>query len=477
MNREEYESLDGLSLAKQLAEKQTTSEALMRCAVDLAQARAPALNALCYERFEESIEVARDWTPKGVFGGIPFLLKDSGVASTRFPSSLGSMLLNDTSYKQNATLTNRFEAAGLITFARSTVPEFCMAPTTEAARNGGPTLNPWDKTRSTGGSSGGAAAAVAARIVPVAHGSDGGGSIRIPAACCGVYGLKASRGRVPMGPFRGEGWGGLATDGVLSMSVRDTAAAMDAISGYEVGAPYAAPPKEDSYLDALSAPVKPLRIAVWREAWNGIEVSTESLQALEHTAALLRELGHQVIDTKPAELDYDAFVLAHAAILAGNIVVSVDTRLGLTGKTLQHGDLEPVMMNGYELGKKTPAAEYIAGVNRFHAVGRAMEAFMTDFDLILTPSLTQLPVKLGYLSMQEGGFLELRKKVSRYASFMAVFNASGQPAASLPLWATPEGVPVGTQLVGRFGREDLVLQVSAQLERLDPWAGRKPTLG
>jgi amidase len=477
MNREEYESLDGLGLAKQLEEKKTTPEALMRVAIDLAKERAPAMNALVYERFDESLEVAKTWKQKGVFGGIPFLLKDSGVASTRFPSSLGSMLLNDTSYKQNATLTNRFEDAGLITFARTTVPEFCMAPTTEAARNGAPTRNPWDLTRSTGGSSGGAAAAVAARIVPVAHGSDGGGSIRIPAACCGVYGLKASRGRVPMGPFRGEGWGGLATDGVLSMSVRDTAAAMDAISGYEVGAPYAAPPQLGSYLDALDVPVRPLRIAVWRDAWNGIPVSAESLQSLEHTAALLRELGHEVVDTKPAEIDYDAFVLAHAAILAGNIVLSVDTRLGFTGKTLQHGDLEPVMMDGYEKGKKTPAAEYIAGVNRFHAIGRAMEAYMEDFDLLLTPSLTQLPVKLGYLSMQEGSFIELRKKVSRYATFMAVFNASGQPAASLPLWATPEGVPVATQLVGRFGREDLVLQVSAQLERLDPWAGRRPTFG
>lgn len=477
MNREEYESLDGLGLAEQLAQKNTTPDALMRCAVELAQERAPALNALCYEKFEESIDVAKNWTQKGVFGGIPFLLKDSGVASTRFPSSLGSMLLNDTTYARNATLTNRFEDAGLITFARSTVPEFCMAPTTEAARNGAPTRNPWDLTRSTGGSSGGAAAAVAARIVPVAHGSDGGGSIRIPAACCGVYGLKASRGRVPMGPFRGEGWGGLATDGVLSMSVRDTAAAMDAISGYEVGAPYAAPPKDGSYLDALSAPVRPLRIAVWREAWNGIAISAESLQALEHTAALLRELGHELVDTKPAELDYDAFVLSHASILAGNIVLSVDTRLGLTGKTLKTGDLEPVMIDGYEQGKRTAAADYIAGVNRFHAVGRAMESFMSDFDLILTPALTQLPVKLGVLSMQQGSFLDLRKQVSRYATFMAVFNASGQPAASLPLWATPEGVPVATQLVGRFGREDLVLQVSAQLERLDPWAGRRPVFG
>lgn len=475
MHRTEYESLDGLALAALLESGQSDPQALMRCAIELARERGPAMNALCYERYDESMALARDWTRRGVFGGIPFLLKDSGLASTRFPSSVGSRLLNDTTYTRNATVTDRFEAAGLIAFARSTVPEFCMAPTTEAARNGAPTLNPWDLTRSTGGSSGGAAAAVAARIVPVAHGSDGGGSIRIPAACCGVYGLKASRGRVPMGPFRGEGWGGLATDGVLTRTVRDTAAAMDAISGYEPGAPYAAPPQSGSYLAGLDerAP-KRLRIAVWRSAWNGIAIDPVVLQSLEHSVALCRELGHEVIDSAPPPIDYDGFVLAHAAILAGNIVLSVDTRLGLTGRALAADDLEPAMVSGYELGKRTTAAQYIAGVNAFHAIGRAMEAYMEDFDLILTPALTQLPVKLGELSMQSSGFLELRTKVSRYATFMAVFNASGQPAASLPLFATPEGVPVATQLVGRFGREDLVLKVSAQLEALDPWDGRRP---
>lgn len=475
MQYEEYESLDGLEMAARLKSGETTSSELMKCAVELASSRAPKLNALCYERYEESIEVAKTWEHRGPFGGIPFLLKDSGLPSTRFPSSLGSRLLNDTTYARNGTLTDRFEQAGLIAFARSTVPEFCMAPTTEAARNGGPTVNPWDHSRSTGGSSGGAAAAVAARIVPVAHGSDGGGSIRIPAACCGVYGLKASRGRVPMGPFRGEGWAGLATDGVLSLTVRDTAAAMDAISGYEPGAPYAAPPKTGAYLDAVAeGPIKPLRIAVWRKAWNDIAIAPEVHQAVEHSVKLLRELGHTVIESEPPVIDYSGFVTAHLNILAANIVLSVDTRLALTGKTLQQNDLEPVMLSGYELGKGIVAAEYIAGVNRLHAIGRAMEGYMSDFDLVLCPTLTELPVPLGELSTQRGSFVDLRQRISRYATFNAVFNASGQPAASLPLFSTPEGVPVATQLVGRFGREDLILQVSAQLERADPWKHRKP---
>ena len=223
MQTTEYEALDGLALAELLERGDVTSAELMDCAITLAEQRNPVLNAITYPRYEESRRIAADWAPRGPFRGLPFLLKDSGFAHRRFASSLGSALFDDTTYSHAATVADRFEAAGFIPFARTTVPELCMAGTTEARRNGGATPNPWDHTRSAGGSSGGAASAVAARIVPVAHGSDGGGSIRIPAACCGVFGLKPSRGRVPMGPMRGEGWAGMSTDGVLSWSVRDIA--------------------------------------------------------------------------------------------------------------------------------------------------------------------------------------------------------------------------------------------------------------
>jgi len=472
MRDTEYQALDGLALADLLARREVSPEDLMACAIKLAQERAPAMNALCYERYEESLDLARAWENRGVFRAIPFLLKDSGLAHTRFPSSLGSRLLNDTRYARNATLADRFEAAGLIPFARTTVPEFCMAPTTEAARNGGPTRNPWDLTRSTGGSSGGAAAAVAAGIVPLAHGSDGGGSIRIPAAACGVYGLKVSRGRVPMGPLRGEGWGGLATDGVLSRSVRDTAAALDAVCAPEPGAPYAAPAAPTSYLELLSAPPRKLRIVVWRSAFNGVAVAPECVAAVERAAALCRELGHEVVDGTPPDIEYDAFVQAHANVLAGNIVLSVDTRLGLTGQPLHDDDLEPVLRQGYEYGKTLPAAQYIGSVNRFHAIGRILDHYMEGYDAILSPSLTQLPLKLGELSTAQGSFLDFRRKVATYGTFSAAFNASGQPAASLPLVWTDAGLPVGVQVVGRYGHEAMVLALSAQLETAQPWAGR-----
>lgn len=469
----DYDALDGVDMARMRAEGEVSSLALMQCATDAARRHAD-LNALTYERFDESLALARDWQPRGVFGGIPFLLKDSGLAATRFPSSIGSRLLDDTTYAVNATLTERFAQAGLIAFARSTVSELCMGPSTEAVRNGGATLNPWDRTRSVGGSSGGAAAAIAAGIVPVAHGSDGGGSIRLPAACCGVYGLKPSRGRVPMGPFRGEGWGGMAVDGVLTRTVRDTAAAMDAISGYETGAPYASPPKAGSYLELIArATERPLRIGVWRHAWNDIAIAPECLAAVERTAALCRDLGHEIVDVPLPDIDYEAFVRAHGTVLASNIAMAVDTRVKLRGRALAAGDIEEVIHDGYAVGKSLAATQYVEAIQRFHAIGRAFEAAMQGCDIVVSTTLTQLPVKLGELALT-GGFWNFRSKVSRYATFLAVINASGQPAATLPMNRTAEGVPVGTQLIGHFGREDQVLALSAQLERAAPWAHIRP---
>ncbi|ALM83024.1 amidase [Bordetella sp. N] len=473
MQANEYTSLDGLALADLLHRKEVTSLELMEAAIAVARERGPALNALTYERYDEALQWARDWQATGPFRGIPFLLKDSGFASRRFPSSLGSRLFNDMTYTYDATVASRFEQAGLIPFARSTVSELCMGPSTEAVRNGGATLNPRDLTRSVGGSSGGAAAAVAAGIVPVAHGSDGGGSIRIPAACCGVYGLKPSRGRVPMGPARGEGWGGMASDGVLTRTVRDTAAAMDAISGYERGAPYAAPPKPDSYLDTIGEQhATPLRIAVWRRGWNDIEPAPECLAALERTVAWCRELGHEVVDATVPDLDYSGFVRAHGTVLATNIVIAVDARLQVLGRSLRDDDIEPVLRDGYEVGKGLHATQYADSITRFHAISRIIENAMAGFDVVLTPTLTQLPAKLDELGLNRGGFWDFRSKVSRYATFLAVINASGQPAASLPLNWTADGVPVASQLIGHFGREDVILRLSAQLERIAPWAQR-----
>lgn len=479
MHLDDYTQLDGLAMADLLARGDTTSRDLTACAIAQAEAWNPALNAITYPRYEESLAMAADWQPRGAFRGIPFLLKDSGFAHRRFPSSIGSRLFDDTTYPFDATVAGRFEDAGLIPFARSTVSELCMGPSTEALRNGGPTRNPWDLGRSVGGSSGGAAAAVAARIVPVAHGSDGGGSIRIPAACCGIYGLKPSRGRVPMGPARGEGWGGMASDGVLSITVRDTAAAMDAISGYEAGAPYAAPPQSEPYLDVVqrAGDLAPLRIGILRQGWNGIGIAPECDAAVTRTAGLLASLGHRLSDAPLPELDYAGFVVAHGNILATNVALAVDTRLRAENRLLRDDDIEPVLADAYTVGKRLDAASYVDSIHRLHAIGRAFAAAMRDYDILLTPTLTGLPAELGYLALDvDLPFRHFRERVSRYATFLAVINAAGLPAASLPLTWTDAGLPVATQLIGRFGREDTVLALSAQLESVAPWAHRRPML-
>lgn len=476
MLQSEYRSHDALGLAERVRAGEVSPAHLMRCAVEAAAALNPRLNALTYARLDESHDLARRMRSDGPFAGVPFLLKDSGLASRRFPSSLGSRLFEDTRFEVDATLTARFEAAGLIPFARSTVPEFCMAPTTEAVRNGGPTRNPWDLGRSPGGSSGGAAAAVAAGIVPMAHGSDGGGSLRIPASCCGLFGLKPSRGLVPCGPLRGEGWGGLTADGVLSRSVRDTAAALDAVAGPEIGAPYASPPRPASYLGTLARPFdRPLRIARWSSAWDDIPVAAECLDALNAAERVLTSLGHEVIDAPLPRFDFGGFLEGFVDVLAANIAVAVNGKVRGRPEAEWRDLLEPALLDGYRIGRSLSAEAYVLAITRFHGLSRLFETYLADYDVVLSPTLTQVPAPLGQISTATD-FRSFRRTVGRYTTFLAVINASGQPAASLPLHWTDEGLPVGIQIVARFGAEDTLLRLSAQVEEAVPWAARRPPI-
>ena len=469
MNFSDYRALDGVALSEALARGDIRPETAMQLAVEAAEEVDRRCNTLAYRRYDDALAEARTRQPEpGRFDGVPFLLKDSGLASTDLPSSTGSCLFEGTTFPQDSTLARRFREAGFISFARTTVPEFCMAPTTEGRRNGGPTRNPFDLTRSSGGSSGGAAVAVACGVVPIAHGSDGGGSIRIPAACCGIYGLKPTRGRVPMGPFRGEGWGGLACDGVLSRSVRDTARVLDLVGGMEPGAPYASPTPDDGFEAGLgSRERRPLRIGLWTDPW-GQPVETACLEAARATAQECRALGHEVEEVSPPDFDYDAFIRAIVTIMSVNIAVSVDKKLAGSGRGPSPNDLEPALLNGYHIGQKTPAPDYVRAINLVHATGRMMDAMMDDCDLLLSPTLTSLPIKLGTLSTDAPDFAAFRKAAGRLTAFLAVINASGQPAASLPMWRH-DGLPVGVQLIGRFGRDDQILALSAQLERGRLW--------
>lgn len=463
MNLDEYVNEDALGLASLLKAGEVTPLELMECAIRVAEQRNPSINALCHPRFELALRQAGTAPLKGTFGAVPFLLKDSASSSTVFPATNGSRLFPAEPGKEDSTLVHRFLADGFLPFARTTVPEFCMAPTTESRLYGGPTRNPFDLSRSAGGSSGGAAAAVASGIVPVAHGSDGGGSIRIPASCCGLYGLKTSRGLTPHGPARSEGWGGLAVDGVLSRSVRDTAAALDGIAGHEIGQFYAAPRRPRSYLEGLERPfARPLRIARWTQGFERIEVAPEVMPAVDRVGLTLAALGHEVVEVGPPPVKYDAFIGALIDLMSVSVTIAVNGFLLRNPGIDIAQRLEPAIHDAWSRGRHVSAEAYGLAILRFHSIARAMESWMRDYDFVLTPTLTRLPAPLGALTMDDD-FVPFRRKVAGYTAFLAIVNASGQPAASLPVYRTAANLPVGAQLIGHFGADADVLRLSWQI--------------
>ena len=272
-----------------------------------------------------------------------------------------------------------------------------------------------------------------------------------------------------MGPTRGEGWGGLATEGVITRTVRDTAAVLDAIAGSDPGAPYAAPSTPASFLANLDKPFdRPLRIAKWVATWNDIPIDPDCLAAVELAERLLTQSGHEVVEVSPPAIDFDGFVNSFIDVIAANAVVSIETVVGDQPSDRWGGLLEPAILGAYHYGKKVRATDYISAIGCFHQISRVMERYMRGFDLVLTPTLTQLPVKLGTLSMNDD-FRTFRVKGARYTMFLAIINASGQPAANVPLYWSQQGVPAGIQLIGRFGEDDTVLRASAELERFSPW--------
>ncbi|MBX5212143.1 amidase [Rhizobium sp. NZLR11] len=469
----QYAKRDGLELAHLLYSGQVSALELMTEAIEAANTVDPLLNAFCFPRHEAALNEARTATLRGTFGALPFVFKDSGLAARSHGGSIGSRLFSGTVSPEDSTLADRFRNDGFISFGRTTVPELCMAPTTEALQNGGPTRNPWDPTRSAGGSSGGAAVAVATGVVPIAHGSDGGGSIRIPAACCGIYGLKTSRGLVPHGPRKGEGWGGLAVHGVLTRTVRDSAAALDGIAGMEAGAPYAAPARPRSYLSELEKAFdRPLRIAKWAKGWDDVPIDLDCIEALNAAERALISLGHEVVEVALPPLDYSGFVEALIDVLCANAAMSVKDFLATSPKAGWKRLLEPAIRDAVLIGNDLSALRYVAAINTFHRVGRALDAQMVSYDFVISPTLTRSPLPLGELSM-ETDFRSFRRQAARYTMFLALMNASGQPAANLPLFRNSDGLPVGVQLIGRLGADAEVLKLSAHLERETRWADLK----
>jgi Asp-tRNA(Asn)/Glu-tRNA(Gln) amidotransferase A subunit family amidase len=338
----------------------------------------------------------------------------------------------------------------------------------------GPTCNPWDPTRISGGSSGGAAAAVGARMLPIAHASDGFGSIRAPAACCGLVGLKPTRGRNTMAPYAGEGLGGLSTEHAVTLSVRDCAALLDATAGPGPGDPYVAPPPARSFLSEVGAAPGALRIAVTSAAPNGARVEPESLALLDEVAALCAALGHRVERVDP-EIDRHAVVPTFLTLSAANTVVNLAGH-PTAGRMPREGEVERVTLATAKVGERVTAADYVRATQAAHRLSRQMAAFHATWDVLLTPGLATAPPPLGFIDMMMADYDEYWRRVFAFSPFTVWFNITGQPALVLPLGQSASGLPVAVQLAARFGDEATLFRLGAQLEAARPWIGRKPAV-
>ncbi len=433
-------------------------------------------NAVNLRWFEWAIGRARSGdVPDGPFRGVPFLLKDLWANLAGHPITNGNRALKEAGYvaDSNTWLVDRFVAAGLVTMGRGASPEWGSLPTTEPEAFG-PTRNPWDLDRSSGGSSGGSAAAVAAGMVPIAHASDGGGSIRIPASCCGLVGLKTSQGRITVGPPRDES--GLGVELCVSRTVRDTAAMLDAVHGPGVGDTIIAAAPIRSYADEVGADPGRLRIGLLAENPLGLPIHSECTAAAKSAARLLESLGHHVESSFPSALADASFGRQFSALWATNMAMAALRTGDMLGRPLTAEDVEPVNWAMVEFAKSMTAVDYATSLAATVRFRRDVQAWwlVDGWDLLLTPTLGGLPSPIGTFANDSDNPLAPFSHSAAYVPFTPAYNASYQPAINVPLHWTADGLPVGVQLVAAYGREDLLIRVASQLEQAAPWSHRRP---
>jgi amidase len=461
----EYAALDAVALRELIVAGQVSAaevEAVARRALDIADTE---LNALTMPVFSPALE----HEPDGPLGGVPFVIKDSGPFARGVPFTLGSRSLRGAVAMVDHDLMTRFRAAGLVTLGQSTVPEFGLSFSTESLAYG-PTRNPWAPGRGVGGSSGGSAALVAAGAVPLAHGNDGAGSIRVPASACGLVGLKPTRGRTPSGPYAGESAFGMTVEFGLTRTVRDTALLLDAVCAPAIGDKYSAPPPLRPYAREVSADPGRLRVAVTTAAWSGAAVDPEVVAATVTVGSLLEWLGHTVTEASPA---IDADALVEAMMLAA---VASGAALLMVPRQPDRALMEAVSRQVLAETRAATALDVMSAVDAQHRVTRPVGLFLNRHDLLVTPTLGQLPAPHGTLDYDNPDHTvrSWLRRLLEYGPFTAPFNVSGHPAISLPLGHSRAGLPIGVQLVAAYGREDLLLRVAAQLEQAAPWWDRQP---
>ncbi|MBI3681279.1 MAG: amidase [Acidobacteria bacterium] len=471
---DEIARLDATAQAELVRKGKASPLELVDAAIRRIEKLNPQLNAVVWERFEKARQEARSGSlPRGPFTGVPFLTKDLGCTTAGEPDSQGSRFLKNNGYKAAVTaeLAHRIRRAGFINLGRTNTPEFGAVAATEPLA-WGPTKNPWDLTRTPSGSSGGSCAAVASLMVPVAHGSDGGGSARTPAAACGVVGLKPSRGRISMSP--GTEWvTPVSVQGFETRTIRDLAACLDFASGSVPGETVAPPPPARPYIKEVGASPGKLRIGLMTRFASTVkgELDPECRRAVEEAGKLLESLGHRVELAHPPVLDEPKTGTIFLRIWPVRLLAAVQGFEKRLGKTAGPDDLDPDTRYFLDLGRKAAAADYVTALEDMHAFATAMAAWwISGFDLLVTPTTGMVTPKLGSLSLAGGNIAN----VIRWTPFTAYFNMTGQPAMTLPLHWSSEGLPVGVQFAAGYGREDVLIRIAAQLEKSLPWANRVP---
>ena len=469
----EYANWDAVAIGEMVRKGEVSPSELLEEAIARTEKVNPKLNAVVLKHYDEARASLNSLPENAPLKGVPFLLKDLYALLKGTITSNGARLTRNARADHDSVLTERFRQAGLVIFGKTNSPEFGLTGTTEPVLYG-PTKNPWDETRSSGGSSGGAAAAVAAGVLPAAHASDGGGSIRIPASACGLFGLKPSRGRVPMGPDVGEGWAGMSISHVVSRSVRDSAAILDAICGMAAGSPYDAPPRQNPYLGEVAHPVETLRIGFNALRPNGSKPDADIVAGLEDAAALCASLGHRVEEARP-DLDVMAMLRCQTAIIGANVAQLLGAMGEARGRPIQEEEVEPATWRLVESGRALKASDYVAAVHFIHGLGRTMAAFHESYDLYLTPTLGAPPPLLGELAMTREA-REFAEALQRVIPYTPIANMTGEPSMSVPLFWNEAGLPIGVMFTAAYGREDLLFRLAGQLEEARSWKGRRPPI-
>jgi amidase len=471
-NLQELTWLDATAQAELVRQREVKPVELVEAAIERIEKVNPRLNAVITEMYDIARETASKDLPEGPFTGAPFLLKDLQAAFEGVPMTSGSKYLRDFIPNGDSELVKRHKRAGLIVVGKTNTPELGILPTTEPQLTGR-TRNPWDTGRATGGSSGGAAAAVAAGMVPMAHANDGGGSIRIPASCCGVFGLKPTRARNPLGPHFGDLFGGLVAEHAVTRSVRDSAALLDATAGYDPGDPYCAPPPARPFAQEVGADPGKLRVAFTTTAPTGVPVHADCVAAAQDAARLCAELGHEVVEAAP-QLNSEMLVNAFMTIWSAGNAWMVESLSRAIGRKPAPEDFEPGTWALIEMGRRRSAPDYLLAVRTLQVYSRRIAQFMLNYDVLLTPALAEPPLPLGSFDSTPEDPMAGMRRAGLFTPFTPICNATGQPAMSAPLYWNADGLPIGAHFAGRFGDEATLFRLAAQLEAARPWADRRP---